>query len=104
MWPIYGGQNGSKSIVSVAPKAELWTPLGLFGQSLHAGLWPFVNEKGRVRSSPVRPKRGDLKVRTLPTTMIQALAPFAPLFSKSASGVMFRCFWREPYSLRARGP
>ena len=25
-------------------------------------------------------------------------------FSQSASGVMFRCFWREPYSLRARGP
>jgi len=68
-----------------------------------AGLWPFVNEKGRVRSSPVRLKRGDLKVRTLPTTMIQALAPFAPLFSKSASGLMCRCFWREPYSLRARG-
>ena len=33
MWPVYGGQNGPKSIVSVAPKAELWTPLGLFGQS-----------------------------------------------------------------------
>src|SRR5215217_3195310 len=34
MWPVYGGQNGPKSIVSVAPKAELWTPLGLFGQFL----------------------------------------------------------------------
>src|SRR5215208_5020823 len=33
MWPVYGGQNGPKSIVSVAPKAELWSPLGLFGQS-----------------------------------------------------------------------
>jgi hypothetical protein len=25
-----------------------------------AGLWPFVSKKGRVRSSPVRSKRGDL--------------------------------------------
>ena len=33
MWPVYGVQNGPRSIVSVAPKAELWTPLGLFGQS-----------------------------------------------------------------------
>ena len=33
MWPVYGGQNGPKSIVSVVPKAELQTPLGLFGQS-----------------------------------------------------------------------
>jgi DDE superfamily endonuclease len=32
--------------------------------------------------SPVRSKRGDLKVRTLPTAMIQVLAPFAPLFSE----------------------
>ena len=44
-----------------------------------------MSEKGRVRSSPVRSKRGDLKVRTLPTTMIQVLAPFAPLFSKRIS-------------------
>ena len=32
--------------------------------------------------SPVSAKRGDLKVRTLPPKMVQALAPFAPLFSK----------------------
>src|SRR5215213_1687717 len=45
MWPVYGGQNGPKSIVSVAPKAELWTPLGLFGQSLtpHRYFSHFVN-------------------------------------------------------------
>src|SRR5215216_1864286 len=48
-----------------------------------AGLWPFVSYRGRVRWSPVSAKRGDLKMRTLPTTMIQVLAPFAPLFSKS---------------------
>src|SRR5215210_4746158 len=48
-----------------------------------AGLWPSVSGKGRVRSSPYSAKRGDLKMRTLPTTMIQVLAPFAPLFSKS---------------------
>ena len=28
----------------------------------------------------IRQRRGDLKVRTLLTTMIQVLAPFAPLF------------------------
>jgi hypothetical protein len=33
-------------------------------------------------SSPIRSKRGD-QLRTLPTTMIRALAPFVPLFSKS---------------------
>ena len=29
-----------------------------------------------------QPKRGDLKVRTLPKEMIRVLAPFAPLFSE----------------------
>src|SRR5215216_1135124 len=42
----------------------------------------FEVERGRVRSSPVRSKRGDLKVRTLPATMIRLLVPFAPLFSR----------------------
>src|SRR4030095_15623197 len=32
--------------------------------------------------SPVSAKRGDRKVRTLPPRMVQALAPFAPLFSR----------------------
>jgi DDE superfamily endonuclease len=41
-----------------------------------------VNEKSRVRTPHQGAQRGDLKVRTLPTTMMQAPAPFAPLFSK----------------------
>src|SRR5215211_8135975 len=53
-----------------------------FRRFLDAGLWPFVNGKGRVRSSPRSPRRGDLKMRTLPATMIRLLAPFAPLFSE----------------------
>src|SRR5215212_7155468 len=60
------------------------------GQSRQGGLtklafsWkPFGSERGRVRSRHRnQPKRGDLKVRTLPPKMVQALAPFAPLFSK----------------------
>jgi hypothetical protein len=47
MWPVYGGQNGPKSIVSVAPKAALWTPLGLFGQSQKVN-----SRKYAVSSSP----------------------------------------------------
>jgi DDE superfamily endonuclease len=41
-----------------------------------------VSERGRVRFSPVRSKKGELKVHTLPTAMIQVLALFAPLFSQ----------------------
>jgi hypothetical protein len=43
---------------------------------------PFVSETGRVRSSPISAKRGDLYMRTLPPKMVQVLASFAPLFSK----------------------
>ena len=53
-----------------------------FPEGFLAELWPFVRERSRVRSSPQSAKRGYLKMRTLPATMIQVLAPFAPLFSK----------------------
>jgi hypothetical protein len=53
----------------------------IFRQFLQARLWPFVRERGRVRSSPARSKEV-IEVRTLPPKMVQALAPFAPLFSE----------------------
>jgi hypothetical protein len=43
-------------------------------------------------------------VRTLPTTMIQVLAPFAPLFSEGVFRGMSSCFWRVRRSPRPRGP
>src|SRR5215213_9877392 len=70
IWPVYGGQNGPKSIVSVAPKAELWTPLGLFGQSRKRDSAKFAvasNPSGTAPSTrqpyggpPRASKRGDL--------------------------------------------
>src|SRR5215208_2167387 len=55
MWPVYGGQNGPKSIVSVAPKAELWTPLGLFGQSRKVNSANFaLTEFSEVRPQETR--------------------------------------------------
>src|SRR5215218_11166156 len=48
LWPVVQSRRTTK-----------WSLFGVSRQSLQAGLWPFVNEKGRVRSSPVRPKRGD---------------------------------------------
>src|SRR5215218_5475515 len=48
LWPVVQSRRTTK-----------WSLFGVSRQSLQAGLWPFVNEKGRARSSPVRPKRGD---------------------------------------------
>lgn len=44
-----------------------------------------MNERGRVRSSPVSAKEV-IEMRTLPAEMIRVLAPFAPLFSERVFG------------------
>ena len=51
------------------------------GNSPSAGLWPFAGKKGRYARHQSA-QREVIEVRTLPSTMIQALAPLAPLFSK----------------------
>ena len=57
----------------------------IFEKATSAGLWPFLSERvGYARHQPAQ--REVIEVRTLPTTMIQALAPFAPLFSKRVWG------------------
>src|SRR5215208_7870107 len=86
IWPVYGGQNGPKSIVSVAPKAELWTPLGLFGQSQKVNSRKFAPGIGiwhHVPSSPMKDRSDEQAcsarrwfpiMRVLPGFLIVALA------------------------------
>src|SRR5215212_3098308 len=75
------GDRGASRLVLPTRGTPEWSPVGLSRQfqSWALAIWGTI--KGRVRSSPARSKEV-IDMRTLPTTMVQVLAPFVPLFSE----------------------
>ncbi len=88
------GRWGSKQLHSASERSVGYVLLMHARVAVPTPDYPFLDSFSRLDFSHLRvkgvgyaghrnlPRRGDLKVRTLPPKMVQVLTPFAPLFSK----------------------